>query len=68
MGRNIDQIDDETFKVLAVLDDEQDARVCYAAVKRRIDALETAGETVPEALIIAQRQLMTDLIAESQGR
>lgn len=68
MGRRADQIDEETIKVLAGIEEEPDARVCYAAVKRRIDALEQAGEAVPEALVIAQRQLMTDLVAESQGR
>ena len=68
MGRRAGQVDEETFKVLAGLDDEADARVCYKAVKQRIDALEAAGEAVPDALIIAQRQLMTDLVAESQGR
>ena len=68
MGRRADQIDEETFKVLAGIDEEVDPRVCYTAVRQRIDALEAAGQAVPEALIIAQRQLMTDLVAQSQGR
>ena len=68
MGRRADQLDEESFKILAGIEEEPDARVCYAAVQRRIQALELAGETVPEALIIAQRQLMTDLVAQSQGR
>jgi hypothetical protein len=67
-GRKADQIDEETFKVLARIDEEADARDCYKAIKQRIDAIEAAGQLVPEALIIAQRQLMTDLVAQSQGR
>ena len=65
---HIDDIDDESAEVLVAIEQEDDGRVSYAAIKRRIDALERAGDTVPGALIVAQRQLMTDLIAESQGR
>jgi hypothetical protein len=68
MGRVADQIDAESVKILADVEQETDGRVSYAAIKRRIDALQTAGEIVPQALVVAQRQLMTDLIAESQGR
>ena len=68
MARKASQIDEETIKVLVGIDEEEDARVCYAAVKRRIDALTSAGKDVPEALVVAQRQLMTDLVAQSQGR
>ena len=68
MGRRPDHTDAESVKVLARIEEERDPRVCCMALKRRIDQLEHAGQPVPEALIIAQRQLVTELIAESQGR
>ena len=68
MGRRADHIDEESCKVLARMEDESDPRLSCAALKSRIDHLQQSGETVPEALLIAQRQLMSELIAESQGR
>lgn len=68
MGRRADHVDEESIKVLARIEAESDPRLCCVALKKRIEQLERAGEPVPEALLIAQRQLMTELIAESQGR
>ena len=68
MGSKDKPVDRETVTLLSGLDREQDARVCWAAVRRRIDALQSEGQSVPEELVIAERQLMTELVAESQGR
>ena len=68
MGRRADHIDVETLRVLAGIEDMDDPRKAWAAVKGRIEALRRAGKDVPEALVIAERQLMCELMAESQGR
>ncbi len=68
MGRRNDHMDEESVRVLARIEDETDPRVCCIALKKRIEQLERAGQPVPQPLLIAQHQLMTELIAESQGR
>lgn len=68
MGRKADDIDKQTLLILAEIDDQDDPRKAWGKVKRRIDALREAGNDVPEALDIAERHLMTELTAESQGR
>jgi hypothetical protein len=68
MGRRADQIDEKTKQILAGIEDEDDPRVSWGAVAKRIAALQDEGRQVPEGLVIAERQLMTVLMAESQGR
>ena len=68
MGRRADHIDDETIEILAGIEEAEDPRMAWGAVKRRIDRLRETGCDVPQALVIAERQLMTDFMAESQGR
>ena len=68
MGRRADLIDQTTIEIIAGIEDAEDPRQAWGAVKRRIDWLREAGRKVPEALVIAERQLMTDFMAESQGR
>ena len=68
MGRRADRIDEQTIEILVGLDDAEDPRQAWGQVKRRIEALREAGREVPEALVIAERQLMTELMAASQGR
>ena len=53
------RMDDETRKVLDRVENEADARVACAALKRRIDHFEKNGDAVPEALLIAQRLKLT---------
>ncbi len=73
MGRKYDglqdrQPDEATLKVLQVLDKADDPRQAWGEISRRIDTLRKTGREVPEALVVAERQLMTEFMAESQGR
>lgn len=68
MGRKAEEVDRQTLLILAEIDDQEDPRMAWARVKRRIDALREAGDEVPEALVLAERNLMVELTAASQGR
>lgn len=68
MGRRADLIDQVTIDILEKIDDAEDPRQAWGLVKRQIEALREAGNEVPEALVVAERQLMTELMAASQGR
>lgn len=68
MGRRAEQLDSKTFEIISGIEDAEDPRIAWGQVKRRIDVLREAGHEVPEALIIAERRLMTEFMAESQGR
>lgn len=68
MGRRAEQLDSKTFEIISGIEDAEDPRIAWGQVKRRIDVLRDAGREVPEALIIAERRLMTEFMAESQGR
>ncbi len=67
MGRK-DRVDERTIEVLERIAAEEDPRVAWGVVFRRIRAMKEAGRDVPETLIKVERQLMTDLTAQSQGR
>jgi hypothetical protein len=66
--RRRQQIDEQTAEIIQGLEDEEDPRTAWGIVKRRIDKLEREGREVPEALVVAERRLMTECISESQGR
>jgi hypothetical protein len=68
MGRKADEVDRQTLLILTEIDEQDDPREAWARVKRRIDALREAGDEVPEALVLAERNLMVELTAASQGR
>ena len=68
MGRRADQIDTRTIEIIAGIDDAEDPRVAWGEVKRRIEQLRETGREVPQALISAERNLMRDFMAQSQGR
>ena len=67
MGRK-DHIDARTIEVLDRIAAEEDPRVAWGVVFRRISAMKEAGREVPETLIKVERHLMTDLTSQSQGR
>ncbi len=50
------------------LDDLEDPRVCYAMVQERIRLCEQSGEEIPEDLRRLEKSLLTECLAESQGR
>ena len=68
MGRRADQIDSKSAEIIIGIEDQEDPRMAWGQVKRHIDALREAGREVPEALIVAERNLMTEFMAQSQGR
>jgi hypothetical protein len=68
MNRGVDQLDEEMSRFIAGIDDTEDPRKAWAAVKQRIEALRTAGHVVPDVLTKVEHQLMTECMAESQGR
>ncbi len=47
---------------------EDDPRRCYALVKQRIAECRHNGRTIPDDLVRMERTLMTECLAESQGR
>jgi hypothetical protein len=68
MGPRAKHVDRETLRILGDLEDQVDPRKCYAEVQERIRQYRRTGTPVPEALAIAERQLMTEMMAQSQGR
>ena len=68
MGTKAHGIDRQTLLILTEIDTHDDPRKAWSMVKQRIDALREAGDEVPQALVVAERHLMTELTAQSQGR
>ena len=60
-------IDDITV-LLTAIDDQDDPRDAYALVQERIQQYRSAGWSVPEELTRVERSMMTEFMAESQGR
>jgi hypothetical protein len=54
--------------LLTSIDDHDDPRDAYALVQERIREYRSAGWMVPEELIRVERSMMTEFMAESQGR
>ncbi len=68
MGSFRSAMDEETREVLAGIEEQDDLRAGYAALKRRIEALRNDGRPVPDELLTAERQLSLECMAASQGR
>ena len=68
MGRLADHVDEETLKLLAGLDEAQDLRASWAALRQRIDQLQSSGHDVPRVLVDAERRVIGECMAQSQGR
>lgn len=68
MGRRAEALDKTTLEVIEAIEDADDLRMAWGAVKRRMETLRAEGREIPEALCIAERNLMTELTAQSQGR
>ena len=47
---------------------EDDPRHCYALVQQRIREYRQSGENIPDDLVRMERRLMTECMAQSQGR
>ena len=68
MGLRANEAEKRTKEVLDRIEDEDDLRVAWGVVSRRIRAMREAGRDVPEVLFKVERRLMTDLTSVSQGR
>jgi hypothetical protein len=68
MTGGVDQHDEEMSRFIAGIDETEDPRQAWAAVKQRIEAMRLAGRAVPDVLVKVERQLMAECMAESQGR
>lgn len=68
MGKRSERLPAECVELLSELDNFEDLRDAYARVKDRIREYAAAGRPVPEALLRCERHLMTEFMAESQGR
>jgi hypothetical protein len=54
--------------LMTALDAHDDPRDAYALVQERIREYRSAGWSVPEELIRVERSMVTEFMAESQGR
>ena len=54
--------------LLTAIEGQDDPRDAYAMVQERIRAYRSAGWSVPEELVRVERSMMTEFMAESQGR
>lgn len=68
MGRRAEKLPSDFVEFFAELDDCDDLRDAYARVQDKIRAYSAAGRPVPEALRRCERDLMTEFMAQSQGR
>lgn len=68
MGKRGEKLPIDCIELLAELDDCDDLRDAYARLQARIRAYSAAGRPVPEALLRCERDLMTEFMAQSQGR
>jgi len=68
MGKRGEKLPSDCVELFAELDGCEDLRDAYARVKSRIREYSASGRPVPEALLRCERHLMTEFMAESQGR
>lgn len=70
MGRNTEGLvlEPEAASFFHELEEQTDPRDAFARVQERIRAYRDAGWQVPDDLKRVERQMMTDFMAESQGR
>jgi hypothetical protein len=67
-SRDATQDTAEIAVLLTTIDDHDDPRDAYALVQERIRQYRSAGWSVPEELVRVERTMMTEFMAESQGR
>ena len=68
MGRKTEKLYEDFAVIMGEIEDADDPRDAYAIVQDRIQVYRLAGWAVPDDLIRVERNLMTDFMAESQGR
>jgi hypothetical protein len=72
MARSLNDANKQSGSDIAVLltsiEDQDDMRDAYAMLQERISEYRSAGWSVPDELIRVERSMMTEFMAESQGR
>jgi hypothetical protein len=68
MARKTEKLYEDVTDLLSEIDLADDPRNAFALVQGRIREYRLAGWAVPEELMRVERNLMTELMAESQGR
>ena len=63
-----EQMQSEIADLNTQIEEIQDPRRCYALVQERIKGYRQKGVAVPRELAILEKQLVTECLAESQGR
>ncbi len=63
-----DQMQAEIADLNVRLDQIDDPRQCWVMLQEKIDQMKSAGWVIPEDIKLMERQLMTECLAESQGR
>ncbi|MEQ8826032.1 MAG: hypothetical protein RIC14_16820 [Filomicrobium sp.] len=58
----------EVEELNGLIDETEDPRECYAAVCECIQKHREAGEDIPEDLQRLEKVMLTECLAESQGR
>lgn len=59
---------EEVAELNGLIDENDDPRECYAAVRDCIRRHREAGEEIPEDLQRLEKVMLTECLAESQGR
>lgn len=62
------QMQSEIAELNEHLDRHEDLRLSYVLVQRRIREYRARGSDVPTALLVLERHLFQECLAESQGR
>lgn len=62
------QMQSEIAEISGQMEALEDPRQCYALVQERIRRYRDRGVTPPDELARMERQLLTECLAESQGR
>lgn len=68
MGRKTNKLYEDFAVIMDEIHSADDPREAYAIVQDRINKYRSAGWAVPDDLIRVERNLMTECMAESQGR
>lgn len=63
-----DQMQSEIAMLNGEIESLEDPRECYAVVQEKIRRLRQAGNAVPQDLVLIERSLMRECMAQSQGR
>jgi len=68
MGRKAEKLYEDFAVIMDEIHSADDPREAYALVQDRINEYRSAGWAVPDDLIRVERNLMSECMAESQGR